>query len=89
MFAKTIFVAALVLAGSLTFVHVTSRTRGRRPPFAGSGWQRATWTTPPLDTLPPPPRSRWRTFGLVVLRMYLALAVVLALVRIVRLMAGG
>jgi Mn2+/Fe2+ NRAMP family transporter len=61
----------------------------RRPRFTGGRWDRLTWTTPPLDTLAPPVASRARTLGLVILRAYLALAMVLAGAKIVGLMAGG
>ena len=40
---------------------------------------------PPLETLTPPTLSRARTIGLLVLRLYLALAAVLLLVKVVRL----
>ncbi len=59
-----------------------------RTTFAGTHWDRTTWTTPPLETIPPPERSRARTFGLVVLRSYLLLAGALTIVKIVRLMVG-
>jgi Mn2+/Fe2+ NRAMP family transporter len=55
--------------------------RDRTAPFQGTAWERKTWTMPPIDRLPPPVRSRARTFGLAVLRAYLVVAVVLLIVK--------
>ena len=42
--------------------------------FAGTPWERLTWTMPQLETLPRPAVSRTRTVGLIVLRAYLVVA---------------
>ena len=49
----------------------------------------AAWTMPPIETLPPPPASRARTAGLVVLRAYLLLAAAAVIAKVVRLIVGG
>jgi Mn2+/Fe2+ NRAMP family transporter len=74
----SLLVALAAVAG------VSARRRQERPPFAGTPWERATWTMPPLETIPAPAPSRLRTFGLVVLRSYLTLAVLLLLVKTVQ-----
>jgi Mn2+/Fe2+ NRAMP family transporter len=81
---------ALALVGSLTAVlaglAVTSlRHGGTRERFRGTPWERATWTMPPLETLARPPLSRGRTMGLAVLRIYLAIAALLLIVKAVQL----
>jgi NRAMP (natural resistance-associated macrophage protein)-like metal ion transporter len=50
--------------------------RGRRSAadVVATPWERATWTMPPIEALPPPSRSRARALGLGVLRSYLAIA---------------
>ncbi|HUK68923.1 MAG TPA: NRAMP family divalent metal transporter [Streptosporangiaceae bacterium] len=46
------------------------------------------WTMPSIETLPPP-RSSWaRTSGLVALRVYLLLATVVVIVKVIRLIVG-
>jgi hypothetical protein len=49
---------------------------------------RLTWTMPPIESLGPPPRSAWRTLGLVVLRCYLVLAVIVLAVRALQIALG-
>ncbi len=49
---------------------------------------RASWTMPRIESLPPPPTSRARTIGLVVLRCYLLLAAIAVIVKVIRLMIG-
>jgi len=86
--------AALVLGsgGVVGLATVGAVTVGRRSVstrFAGTPWERSTWTMPALETIPPPAPSRARAIGLVVLRLYVTLAVVLVAVKGVRLIAGG
>jgi Mn2+/Fe2+ NRAMP family transporter len=82
--AALVTVFAMVVAA----VAVTTRTREPRAAFAGSAWERATWTTPPLETLLPPRRSKARTLGLSVLRVYLTIVAFLAVTKVIRLMLG-
>jgi Mn2+/Fe2+ NRAMP family transporter len=78
------------LATVLVFLAATGgRRRQGKEPFAGTPWERATWTMPPLETLSPPPLSRARTLGLTVLRIYLAIAVLLLVVKVVRVALGA
>ncbi len=71
-------------------------------PYGGSGllWRPArrlpadpaspgTWTMPPIESLDPPARSRGRTLGLVILRCYLFLAVLLLVTRTAQIMLGA
>ena len=86
--------AALVLGGGVVVGLATGGavSVGRRsvsPRFAGTPWERSTWTMPTLETIPPPAPSRARAIGLVVLRLYVTLAAVLVVVKAVRLIAGG
>jgi hypothetical protein len=73
----------------LSVLASTSRHNEPRPVFTGTAWERATWTTPALETLPPPKLSQSRRVGLVVLRVYLAVAALLAVIRVVQVMLGG
>jgi Mn2+/Fe2+ NRAMP family transporter len=50
--------------------------------------ERAAWRMSPLDTLAPPERSRVRTAGMIALRVYLLVAVVLLVVKTVQLALG-
>ena len=56
------------------------------PPGAAD---RRTWTMPPIESLKPPPRSAWRTLGLVVLRCYLLAAIAALAVRAIQIALGG
>jgi Mn2+/Fe2+ NRAMP family transporter len=57
-----------------------SRDRSDRP-GSWTPWERATWTMPPLETLSSPILTGWRTLGLMVLRIYVAIAIVLLIVK--------
>jgi hypothetical protein len=50
--------------------------------------ERSDWRMPPLAELAPPVASKLRTVGMVALRAYLVLAVVLLLVKTVELAVG-
>jgi NRAMP (natural resistance-associated macrophage protein)-like metal ion transporter len=80
---------AVALAAALAIVLLllawSSRGRGSPESFAGTPWERATWSMPPIESLRPPAPSRARTIGLVVLRLYLGMAVLLLIVKAVHL----
>ena len=80
-------VLVLALAAGLAVLAVTTlrRTPGTTWRFRGTPWERRTWTMPPLELLPPPTVTRGRTAGLVVLRLYLAIAALLLVLKVVRL----
>lgn len=78
--AAIVLLSALALA--LALVGVGSRRSSHiRNTFEGTPWERATWSMPPLELLAPPQLTRARQVGLVVLRVYIAIAVVLLVVR--------
>jgi Mn2+/Fe2+ NRAMP family transporter len=85
--ASVALVLITALAVGLVCLAVTSaHNRGRRMPRIGRvGWERATWTMPPIESLSPPVRSRARVIGLVVLRLYISLAALLLVIKVVRL----
>ena len=78
-----------VLIAALAGVLLTRARQETIPTFSGTPWERATWTMQQVETLPPPPRSRARTVGLVVLRCYLVIASALVIVRVVQAILGG
>lgn len=81
-------IAVVLLGGTLASVLVGLVVAGSgmgREPFAGTPWERATWSMPPLESLSPPVASRARIVGLTVLRGYLAIAAVLLVVKAVQL----
>ena len=82
-------VLAAIVAGLATLAIVGRRAHGRAPAPAYSEWDRRNWTTPPLELLPPPERSRVRGLALVVLRAQLLIAAVLLVVKLVRLAVGA
>jgi Mn2+/Fe2+ NRAMP family transporter len=51
--------------------------------------QESFWTMPRIESLPPPVTSRIRTIGLIVLRVYLVLASLAVVVKVVRLIVGS
>ncbi|MBO0692324.1 MAG: divalent metal cation transporter [Acidimicrobiaceae bacterium] len=50
--------------------------------------ERTSWSMPRIESLPPPPTSRARTFWLIVLRAYLLLAAVAVIVKVIGLLVG-
>ena len=60
-----------------------------KAPFAGTPWERLTWTMPPLETLPRPSMTRSRTAGLVLLRAYLLVAAVALAVKALELIIAS
>ncbi|HLY35631.1 MAG TPA: divalent metal cation transporter, partial [Candidatus Limnocylindria bacterium] len=86
-------VAAVVLTVALSAgfgVYLALRPRSDpEPAFKGSPWERATWSMPQLEGLPPAPASMRRTLGLTVLRVYLLLAATLVAFRVVEAILGA
>jgi Mn2+/Fe2+ NRAMP family transporter len=62
---------------------------GSIAPSPGLGIDPLRWTMPPIETLPAPVPTRARQIGLVVLRVYLLLAVVAVVARVIRLIMGA
>jgi NRAMP (natural resistance-associated macrophage protein)-like metal ion transporter len=62
--------------------------RARRTARTGPQPERAIWRMPPLDRLPKPVATTGRTIGLLVLRGYLLIAVVLVAIKFVQLATG-
>jgi Mn2+/Fe2+ NRAMP family transporter len=81
--AAGIAIVLLAAGAALTAV------RGRPAPVPPGTADRRTWTMPPIESLRPPARSVWRTFGLVVLRCYLVAAIVILAVRAVQMLGSG
>jgi hypothetical protein len=79
------------LAAAVAAVAVCATVTAVRSPNAratpGTA-DRLTWTMPPIESLRPPPRSAWRTLGLVVLRCYLVGAVIVLAVRALQIALG-
>jgi len=74
--------------GLLIAMSLLALRRGASPApecFVGTPWERISWTMPRLESLAPPPSSRARTAGLVALRLYLMLAAVLLIAKLVQL----
>jgi Mn2+/Fe2+ NRAMP family transporter len=76
--AVTGLAAAVGAVGACATVIAARRPKAFPPPVTAD---RLTWTMPPIESLGPPPRSAWRTLGLVVLRCYLLGAVIVLAVR--------
>lgn len=81
-------VAGLAVVLAVAVGRGKGRDGGRRRDAQGDGLPRGDWTMPPLETLAAPVRSRARTVGLVVLRAYLLVAVVLLIGKTVRAIVG-
>jgi NRAMP (natural resistance-associated macrophage protein)-like metal ion transporter len=83
-------VVAVGLAGvllvTLAGCAIGRERRPTAPAFPGTPWERATWTMPPLEKLPPPARSRARSAGLAVLRVYLVFSAGLVVLKMAELM---
>jgi len=83
-------VGALLGFGLAVMALYTRRGRPQGDELSGlRGWPRQTWTMPALESLPPRAPSAIATVGLVVLRVYLSIAAVALVVRVVELAAGG
>ena len=77
----------ILLAGGLALA--TSARRDRRGPHPGSiltPWQRRTWSSPMLELVRPPARSRPRLLALALLRAYILLIAGLLLLKLVGLL---
>jgi len=75
------------LAAGLALVGLGRRSPGVR--FEGTPWERLTWTMPPLETLPRPVMTRSRRGGLILLRAYLAVAVIALAVKAAELVGAS
>ena len=84
--AAIVLVALLV--ATLALLAGVSAHRNRQERFPGTPRERATWTMPPLETIPPPAPTRARTIGLTVLRVYVTIAALLLVVKAVQLSLG-
>ncbi len=67
---------------------VSVRQSKTTPRFAGTPWERKTWTMPALETVSRSRPSRSRTIGLAVLRLYLMIAALLLIIKAIRLISG-
>ncbi|HYW24100.1 MAG TPA: NRAMP family divalent metal transporter [Terriglobales bacterium] len=81
-------VIAILTAGGAAFfvawgVLLAVEGRRRGEPAIRGWWERRTWTMPAIETLSAPLLTRGRSFGLVLLRGYLLVAVAFVIVRIV------
>jgi Mn2+/Fe2+ NRAMP family transporter len=80
-----IAVAAIMLVVAFATLR-RSQTSDR---FDGTPWERMTWTMPPLETIAPMARSRARSIGLTILRLYLGTAAAFLVIRLIRLALAG
>lgn len=64
------------------------RLRPGSPETSETRWSRPFWTMPPLESLESPPKSRARTIGVLILRVYLVLSAVAVGVKVTRLVTG-
>ncbi len=82
----------LLLASLLVMGIVALLQRRRRGPTTGlaalSRGEKETWRMPPLDELTKPVRSVTRNIGLLTLRLYLVIAVILLVVKVIQLAVG-
>lgn len=81
---------ALLTGAGLVLARLTGKARGtvKEAPGVERG-QRLTWRMPPLALLERPQLSATRRVGLSVLRLYLLVAMILVVVRVVQLALGG
>ncbi|MGY3564802.1 NRAMP family divalent metal transporter [Sinomonas sp. RB5] len=81
---------ALLAAAGVAVVRLRAAASGKTPPAAPvDRSQRATWRMPPLALLERPQLSAARRAGLSVLRLYLLVAMILVVVRVVQLALAG
>jgi NRAMP (natural resistance-associated macrophage protein)-like metal ion transporter len=84
-------VLAILAAAGIAVVRIRARAQGKAPaePAAVDRSQRLTWRMPPLALLERPQLSLTRRVGLSVLRLYLLVAMILVVVRVVLLALAG
>ena len=85
--ALTVWLSIALVVG-LGVAGILLLLRARRAAPTEQAPARATWRMPPLDELPKPVATTGRTIGLLVLRAYLLIAVVLVAVKFVQLATG-
>jgi Mn2+/Fe2+ NRAMP family transporter len=81
-------VAMAVVAGLLAAAAGGVAIRTRSAPAVRGTTDSPAWTMPPIESLPPPDRSPWRTLSLVVLRCYLFTAIAVLAIRVIQLAFG-
>jgi len=81
-------ILALVLVLGLIVSALMRIRRGGATGSAGTTLDRATWRMPPLDSLPRPAWSPTRKVGMLTLRIYLVVAVLLVVLKVVNLALG-
>jgi hypothetical protein len=87
--ARQIFeiMTGCAVASAVTGGYLLLRARSGRPePVDRTG--RDTWRMPPLDMLPAPVMSAGRKMGLTALRTYLAIAMILVIIKIAQVALG-
>jgi Mn2+/Fe2+ NRAMP family transporter len=82
-------VPAGVLVAAVVGWAISGSRREQSPPLQWTPWERATWTMPQIETLPPPAPSRSRAVGLVALRAYLVIAAAVVAVRLLQSITAG
>ena len=87
--AVALALGVALAAGLAAIGEVSRRHQERGLSFQGTRWERSTWTMPALETIPRPSPSRARTIGLAVLRVYLTIAVLLLVVKMIQLSTGS
>ena len=73
---------ATILVAAVVALAVTSPAHRPDHRARYTSWERATWTTPQLETLAPPVLTRPRAIALVALRCYLMIAAVMLVVKV-------
>jgi Mn2+/Fe2+ NRAMP family transporter len=86
---KTAIVLAVGLGVALALLAASTLGSARsHEPRTETPWERATWTMPPIETLPAPLLTGWRRLGLIILRVYLSIAVLLLIAKTIELTTG-
>jgi len=85
--ATAILVISAGIPGALFGLRLSSQGRASSPSSDLPG--KPIWTMPPIETLPPPVRSSTRTIALVILRVYLLLAVLAVVIKVIGLIAAS
>ncbi|GIM46520.1 putative manganese transport transmembrane protein [Collibacillus ludicampi] len=84
----TVVLAGILVIGLLVAGLLYYRQRGKNPTYPESEQDRMTWRMPPLSTLPKPVWSKTRKLGMILLRGYLLVAVIMLIVKAVQLSLG-